>query len=227
MQTPSGWWQRPITWATVAMLVAGVALCWPYLSHYLAAEPSSAAVERNVFTLDGPPSAMPAGLDQQRPTATAVTSGEPNQVVVYISGAVVYPDVYELARDVRVKDVIVAAGGFTPDADSEQINLAARIQDEQHIHVLRVGEVQTDSVVAPSSNSEASAPSSHSDLININTASRAELEELSGIGVTLSQRIIDYRMANGPFASIEDLQQVKGIGTTLFDRIYDRLTVGE
>jgi competence protein ComEA len=64
------------------------------------------------------------------------------------------------------------------------------------------------------------------ELININTASVAELDTLPGIGPTLAQRIIDYREQNGPFISIEDIIDVPGIGAGNFERFKDMITVG-
>ncbi|PNV79771.1 MAG: competence protein ComEA, partial [Dictyoglomus turgidum] len=65
---------------------------------------------------------------------------------------------------------------------------------------------------------------SKSDKVNINTASKEELESLPGIGPTLAQRIIEYREENGPFGSAEDLLNVKGIGEKKLERIRDQIT---
>jgi len=62
--------------------------------------------------------------------------------------------------------------------------------------------------------------------ININTASRSELMDLPGIGSSLSERIVDYRNANGPFRSIEEIRNVSGIGERRFEAIMDKITVG-
>lgn len=64
-------------------------------------------------------------------------------------------------------------------------------------------------------------------LIDINTASAEELDQLPGIGAVIAQRIVDYRQANGSFASIEEIMEVKGIGEATFADIRDSITVGE
>lgn len=55
--------------------------------------------------------------------------------------------------------------------------------------------------------------------INVNTATREELESLKGIGPVKAQAIVEHRVRNGPFKSIEDLKKVPGIGAKTLDDI--------
>ena len=61
--------------------------------------------------------------------------------------------------------------------------------------------------------------------VNINTASKKELDALPGIGEVLAQRIIDYRSANGPFSTVDDLTKVKGIGAKTLEKLKPYATV--
>ena len=154
------------------------------------------------------------------PRSTDTPRGS-STVIVYISGAVGAPDVYELPLDARIKDLVLAAGGLTADADPEQINLAERLKDSTHIHVPRRGEAPAaDAVVADTADTVQSGP------LDINTASASDLDGLPGIGQSFADRIIEYRTTNGPFASVEDLQKVKGIGAALFAKIAPLVSVG-
>lgn len=63
--------------------------------------------------------------------------------------------------------------------------------------------------------------------LNINTATAAQLETLDGIGPVLAQRIMDYRNANGPFASVDDLLEVNGIGPGILETIRPQITIEE
>ena len=64
-----------------------------------------------------------------------------------------------------------------------------------------------------------------SDLLDLNTATEAQLRTLPGIGEVLARRIVDYREMNGPFASVEELTAVEGIGNALLYRLRELVTV--
>lgn len=61
--------------------------------------------------------------------------------------------------------------------------------------------------------------------VNINEADQVTLASLDGVGEARAAAIIEYREANGPFASVEDLGQVSGIGEKTLEKNADRLTV--
>ena len=61
--------------------------------------------------------------------------------------------------------------------------------------------------------------------LSLNTSTAAELERLPGIGPSLAERIVGYRDAHGPFASVDELRHVRGIGHALLTRLHDDLTL--
>ncbi len=62
-------------------------------------------------------------------------------------------------------------------------------------------------------------------MVNINTASQKQLEELPGIGPKLAADIIKYREKNNGFSSVEELKQVKGIGDSKFEDLRELVTI--
>jgi competence protein ComEA len=79
--------------------------------------------------------------------------------------------------------------------------------------------------VSAQTTSGSTAPAKAAPVVNINTASSAELQTLPGVGERVAARIIEYREKNGPFKKIEELMNVQGIGEKVFLRLRTQLTV--
>ena len=158
---------------------------------------------------------------------SSAKSSSAAEVYVDVDGALVRPGVYRLKDGARVSQAIDAAGGLTAEADVTGLNRASKVADGQKIYVPKVGEQQAAAAVGGAESSAATTPGagSSSGLVNINTASAAELQTLSGIGPSLAQSIIDERTKNGAFASFDDLMRVSGIGEKKLAKIKDCICV--
>jgi competence protein ComEA len=202
--------------AVVSILLLGGVLAWAGL-----------------WTFNARSQVPPVMIRTPVPTATAVifdtATAAPLQV--YVNGAVVKPDVYVLPPGSRIKQAILAAGGFTAEADTIPINLAQPLSDGMYIYVPALGEtpaapVVNEAAAAPASRSEAVNIGIGTGRININTATPEELETLPGIGPAIAQKIVDFRQANGPFTQIESILEVPGIGDGKFEQIHDLISTG-
>ncbi len=157
---------------------------------------------------------------------SSAKSSSAAEVYVDVDGAVVRPGVYRLKDGARVSQAIDAAGGLTAEADVTGLNRASKITDGQKIYVPTVGEQQAAAAVGGADSAAvASGAGSSSGLVNINTASAAELQTLSGIGPSMAQSIIDERTQNGAFVSVDDLMRVSGIGEKKLAKIKDCICV--
>jgi competence protein ComEA len=169
------------------------------------------------------PSSSPAA-----PAAPASPSPAAD-VVVYVCGAVKSPGVVRVPADARVADALALAGGAEARAELAAVNLAAKVVDGQQIMVPERGAVVVGGAVsAGGSGSAASAAGSAAAPgapVNINTASLEELDALDGVGPATAQKIIDYRLASGPFKTIDDIKNVSGIGDAKFAAMKDSITV--
>lgn len=228
----------PLAWFMLALiLVAAGGIVWlvavrgstpanaVLISSVASPAPKGTPVSLGVLSDDSPPA----------PSNTVPAATTPPALVIYVSGEVTAPGVYTLPVGSRVADAVTASGGFTEEADREGINLAARLSDEQHISIPKVGEVVQASTTTPTVVSQAdkdvpgdtaTPPSAPTGKVNINTASAEELEALPGIGEVLSKRIVADREANGPFKVVDDLMRVPGIKEGLMSQLRDLVTVG-
>lgn len=153
---------------------------------------------------------------------------EPAQIYVYICGAVELPGVYCLEEGSRLYEAVELAGGMTNDADKNCLNMARQIVDGEQIVILtqKEADLQKEAGVYqyPAEQSMQGTTAQKSDLVNINTATVAELTTVSGIGESRALAIIAYREKNGKFGSIEEIKKVDGIKDGLFSKIKDKIT---
>ena len=176
----------------------------------------------------GPPATPSSG--SEAPGAEAPGAGAPG-VFVHVLGAVAHPGLFELHQGARVVDVVAAAGGLLPTADEAGLNLARLVADGEQLYVPAQGEVPPGAPVAGQADAGAGAGGAAGTgsvagaKVNLNTATVADLDTLPRIGPAMAQRILDYRAAQGRFASIDDLRNVTGIGDKTFAALKDLVTV--
>lgn len=144
-------------------------------------------------------------------------------IYVDVKGEVHHPGVYQMKAENRVKDLIEAAGGFTPLADDQKLNLAQLLGDQMVIVVPKKGEeVNSELAQAPTSQKKEVGKEVK---VNINTATVEELKTLKGIGEKKAEAIIEYRKKNGSFKNKEELMKVRGIGKKLYESFQERVIV--
>jgi competence protein ComEA len=126
------------------------------------------------------------------------------RVVVDVVGAVRLPGLHSLAQGTRIADAVEAAGGATAKADLALVNLAAPLADGEQIVVPLRG--------AAAAAGAGAAGSSSTAPVDLNTATVEQLDALPGVGPATAAKIIAFRLAHGPFHSVEELDAVSGIG---------------
>ena len=188
----------------VVVLIAAVGV-W---RHAAAREHSQALAQSSSEREESEGASIEAGPS---PSAPPSAGEHADDVVVYVSGAVASPGVLTLPASSRVIDAITAAGGATPEADLESINLARILVDGEQIRVGVVGE-------SPPSASAGTGTAAQA-CVRLASATETELQTLPGIGPALAQRIISYRATHPRLTSVEELDDVPGIGPSLIEKI--------
>jgi len=167
----------------------------------------------------------------------------PTLLKVDIKGEIQHPGLYEVNENSRVMDIINKAGGLTKNADTSVINLSKKVKDEMVILVYSKKETQKlkenneKPINCPKVNDacvtneldepliEKNKTNNTNNKISINKATIEELQTLTGIGESKAKSIIEYRLKEGDFKTIEDIKKVNGIGDALFEKIKDNITI--
>jgi len=183
---------------------------------------------------------VPAGEQLYHPPAPGEDAV---QLVVQVAGAVNRPGIYRLAPGTRVYEAIERAGGFAARADRDAVNLAKLIEDGDKVTVPYKPAPKPEPVPTPTLQPppqprptpkpappppavKPAAPAPITPLlVDLNTATQADLERVPDIGPVLAQRIIAYRQRYGPFKTIYQLQLIEGIGRNTFAQIKPYVTV--
>lgn len=145
------------------------------------------------------------------------------EIVIEVRGAVARPGVYRLAAGSRVADAIAAAGGYGPRVAAQetmQLDLAVRLSDGATVVVPS----RDDPPAAPTSGAGGSRDGAGGSLLDLNTATAAELEALPGIGPVTAAKIVDAR-SERPFSSVDELRERGLVGPKTFERLRELVTV--
>ena len=146
-------------------------------------------------------------------------------IFVHIDGWIQNPGVYEIKENDRVNTIIEKAGGLKEGASIKSINLAARLSDGDKIYIPNREEEKQIETTEVKRNNTGTVKITKNSKININKASISELKQITGIGESTANKIIDYRDNVGKFKKIEDIKEVKGIGDSKYESIKDKITI--
>jgi len=167
-------------------------------------------------------STPPVGTTSEPPTGTATTAPvDEGTVVVDVTGRVRRPGLVTLPAGSRVADALESAGGVRPQVDLSTLNLARLLVDGEQI-LVGAQAAPWPSGAPPATSTVPGVPVAP---VNLNTATMVELETLPGIGPVTAQSILDWRVANSGFTTVDELLEVDGIGEVTLADLRDLVTV--
>lgn len=153
-------------------------------------------------------------------------------IKVFVDGEVINSGVYTLNKDDRIIDLIEMSGGFTKNAYSTGLNMAAFLADGEKVTIYSKSNKPSkspydkyDTAVARTEEGSSTTSVSSGKQVNINTATKEELKTLTGVGDVTASAIIEYREKNGDFKSTKAIKNVSGIGEKTFEKFSNDITV--
>ena len=168
----------------------------------------------------------PSGTEEDSETQEEFCEEEEETFAyVYVCGAVHSPGVYKLRSDARVFEAVKLAGGLTEEAAGEYVNQAETVTDGGRIYVPTQEEALEYGTGVAETGITSGTDGKKQGKININTAGKEELMQLTGIGEAKAQSILDYREEHGRFTSTEELMQIEGIKEGVFNKIKEDITI--
>jgi competence protein ComEA len=167
---------------------------------------------------------MPQSPPPVAPTAAATAPTPTGSIVVDVAGKVRRPGIATLPLGSRVVDALEAAGGARPGARLGTLNLARVLTDGEQVVVGQPGVpgVAASAAAGTGAGSGAGGPT---PMVNLNSASQAELEELPGVGPVTAQAILTFRTEQGAFTAVDELLEVSGIGDATLAQIAPFVTL--
>lgn len=148
---------------------------------------------------------------------------EPQQIFVYITGAVENPGVYRLNKGARLFELLEKACP-SKDSAAHLLNQAQTLEDGEMIYIPTVNEASqvanslVSNLMGAGSGTERG---SGEEKIDINTATEEELVKIPGVGTKTAQKIIEFRKKKGRIRSPEELLEIEGIGEKKLEKMKD------
>jgi competence protein ComEA len=211
----------PAQLAVVAVVVAlGLAVtCWwlvrgsPHPASGLAATPAPALVSTA-------PAVQPVSTQETPPTAS-----QPATVTVDVTGKVRHPGIAVLDAGARVVDALEAAGGAKPGVDVSGLNLARVLVDGEQVVVGLPAPTGAAAAASLPTGATTGATTGAPTLVNLNTATEAELDTLPEVGPVTAASILTWRDQHGGFTAVDELLEVDGIGEVTLSKLAPYVTV--
>ncbi|MFI7443905.1 helix-hairpin-helix domain-containing protein [Nonomuraea indica] len=162
------------------------------------------------------PASPPPASHRHVPATPSSTAS----VTVHVTGKVRKPGIYTLPMGARVADAVTAAGGARHATATASVNLARRLLDGEQILIGAPPGAAVPAAPVPAPGTDPAAT-----VLDLNTATAEQLEQLPGVGEVLAARIAEFRTANGGFTSVAQLQEVPGIGPRKYTEIRGKVRV--